>query len=175
MAAYSGLVQFGATTFFAKSHSLESCGSNGLPLTPNSISILGTAQKLKTLKHPYLCSYLDIIRGKHGSYRKQPFFSVIFYNIFLPFFAERISVVCELFPQNLTQIMAGSKTWEAKDIILLLRQISEALAYLEENGIVHRALEPDNVLFGWSGEAKLFNYGLFYMTGEGKFISFPIG
>jgi TBC domain-containing protein kinase-like protein len=106
----------------------------------------------------------------------QPFFSAICFNIFSAFiFAERISVVCELFPQNLTQIMAGSKTWEAKDIILLLRQILEALAYLEENGIVHRALDPDNVLFGWSGEAKLFNYGLFYMTGEGKFISFPIG
>lgn len=91
------------------------------------------------------------------------------------FFPERISVVCELFPQNLSQIMAGSKEWEAKEIILLLRQILEALAYLEDNGVVHRALDPDNVLFGWNGEAKLFNYGLFHMTGEGKFVTFPIG
>jgi serine/threonine protein kinase len=114
--------------------------------------------------------------------KKLPMFSV--YNFFMhiiyfikihSFFPERISVVCELFPHNLTQIMAGCKPWKAKDIILLLRQILEALAYLEENGIVHRALDPDNILFGWNGEAKLFNYGLFHMTGEGKFISFPIG
>lgn len=53
-------------TFFAKSHSGDVCGSNGLPLTPNSISILGQFQFLKTLKHTNLCEYLDVIRGKHG-------------------------------------------------------------------------------------------------------------
>lgn len=61
-------MQFGAITFFAKEHKGETCGSNGLPLTPNSIIIYGRAQILKTLQHPYLCQYLDIIRGKHGKY-----------------------------------------------------------------------------------------------------------
>jgi hypothetical protein len=58
--------QFGGLTFFARSHPGELCGSNGLPLTPNSITIYGRAQLLKMISHPYLCSYLDIIRGKHG-------------------------------------------------------------------------------------------------------------
>lgn len=58
--------QFGGLTFFARSHPGELCGSNGLPLTPNSITIFGRAQFLKTINYPYLCSYLDIIRGKHG-------------------------------------------------------------------------------------------------------------
>jgi len=57
---------FGGLTFFARSHPGELCGSNGLPLTPNSVTIFGRAQFLKTINHPYLCSYLDIIRGKHG-------------------------------------------------------------------------------------------------------------
>ena len=61
--------QFVCTTFFAMRHSGELCGSNGLPLTPNSITILGRSQFLKTLKHPNLCAYLDIIRGKHGKIR----------------------------------------------------------------------------------------------------------
>lgn len=61
-------MQFGAITFFALQHKGETCGSNGLPLTPNSIIIYGNAQVLKTIKHPYLCQYLDIIRGKHGKY-----------------------------------------------------------------------------------------------------------
>lgn len=60
-------LQFGALTFFAKEHKGDSCGSNGLPLTPNSIIIYGNAQILKTLNHPFLCQYLDIIRGKHGT------------------------------------------------------------------------------------------------------------
>lgn len=59
-------MQFGAITFFAKQHKGDTCGSNGLPLTPNSIIITGRAQILKTFSNPYLCDYLDIIRGKHG-------------------------------------------------------------------------------------------------------------
>lgn len=59
-------LQFGAITFFAREHTGDTCGSNGLPLTPNSIIIVGKAQILKTIKHPYLCQYLDIVRGKHG-------------------------------------------------------------------------------------------------------------
>lgn len=59
-------MQFGAITFFAKQHKGDTCGSNGLPLTPNSIIIYGKAQHLKMIKHPNLCQYLDIIRGKHG-------------------------------------------------------------------------------------------------------------
>lgn len=55
-----------AITFFAKTHPGDVCGSNGLPLTPNSIGILGRAQRLKEIKHPNLCQYLDIVRGKHG-------------------------------------------------------------------------------------------------------------
>lgn len=57
---------FGGMTFFAQSHPAELCGSNGLPLTPNSITILGKAQFLKTINHPNLSKYLDIIRSKHG-------------------------------------------------------------------------------------------------------------
>lgn len=57
-----------AITFFAKTHPGDVCGSNGLPLTPNSIAILGRAQRLKELKNPHLCQYLDFVRGKHGTY-----------------------------------------------------------------------------------------------------------
>lgn len=60
--------KFGAQTIFALRHTGEICGSNGLPLTPKSIGILGKSQVLKTLKHPYLASYLDFIRGKHGTF-----------------------------------------------------------------------------------------------------------
>ena len=53
------------TSFVACQHPAESCGHNGLPLTPNSIAILGQAEVLKSLEHDNLCSYLDFQRGQH--------------------------------------------------------------------------------------------------------------
>lgn len=58
--------KFGAQTIFALRHTGEICGSNGLPLTPKSIGILGKSQILKKLKHKNLVTHLDFIRGKHG-------------------------------------------------------------------------------------------------------------
>lgn len=59
--------QFGVSTFFGLSEEIgDKCGTNGLPLTPPSIIMIGRFQKLKSLNHPHLCKYLDIQRGKHG-------------------------------------------------------------------------------------------------------------
>lgn len=63
--------QLGAFTFFASALPNDVCGSNGLPLTPNSIKILGRFQILKTITHPRLCQYVDISRGKHGKTQTQ--------------------------------------------------------------------------------------------------------
>ena len=59
-------VEFGASTFCASCYANEQCGANGLPLTPNSIRILGRFQKLKSVEHPTLCAYVDLVRIKHG-------------------------------------------------------------------------------------------------------------
>jgi len=59
--------ELGATTLCGSSQTGDECGSNGLPLTPNGIRILGQFQKLKTIKHPRLCKYIDLVRGKHGN------------------------------------------------------------------------------------------------------------
>ena len=56
----------GVFSFFASSHSSEQCGSNGLPLTPNSIRMLGRFQRLKSTNHAHLCQYVDIVRAKNG-------------------------------------------------------------------------------------------------------------
>jgi hypothetical protein len=58
----------GVSTFCAANHPVESCGSNGLPLTPNSVQILGKFQSLSQLEHPNLCAYVEICRIQHGKY-----------------------------------------------------------------------------------------------------------
>ncbi|KAJ9583280.1 hypothetical protein L9F63_022376, partial [Diploptera punctata] len=139
---------FGGLTYFARSHPGELCGSNGLPLTPNSITIYGRAQFLKTINHPYLCSYLDIIRGKH----------------------ERTVVVSEYHPT-----LAKSKEFNKDEIKKLSLQVLQALSYLNDRGIIHRSLCPENLVINEDGNVQLFNYGLYYMTGGGSDVSFPIG
>lgn len=58
--------QLSAFTFIAKSWQNEAVSANGLPLTPNSISIVGRFQLLKSLNCDNLTKYLQIERGKHG-------------------------------------------------------------------------------------------------------------
>lgn len=57
----------GVFAFFATSHATDKCGLNGLPLTPNSITIVGRAQRLKILDHPHLCKYIEFHRGSDGN------------------------------------------------------------------------------------------------------------
>ena len=53
-----GEAQLALSSFVACRHPTESCGHNGLPLTPNSIAIFGRATYLKTLDHENLCIFL---------------------------------------------------------------------------------------------------------------------
>lgn len=145
---------FGVQTIFAAQHTSESCGANGLPLTPNSITILGRAQKLKTLDHPNLVSHLDFIRKQHG----------------------RIILVSQYFNRSLwTESKNCSLLLPLEKLLSWTYRVLTALTYLNDNGIVHRFLTPQYILLDKEDNVKLFNYGLYYMTNSGKSISFPIG
>ncbi|XP_045476153.1 TBC domain-containing protein kinase-like protein [Harmonia axyridis] len=144
-------MQFSATTFFAKQHKGETCGSNGLPLTPNSIIIFGRAQILKTIIHPYLCEYLDIIRGKH----------------------ERTIIVSQYCGKPLSDIV-GKEALSVDYVKKIAFQLFTAVNVLHKKKMVHRNLSPENILMQNSGDIKLFNYGLYYMTNNGALVSFPI-
>ncbi|KAE8749565.1 hypothetical protein FOCC_FOCC003831 [Frankliniella occidentalis] len=142
--------RFAGMTFFATSHAGDVCGTNGLPLTPNSITIYGRSQILRTFSHPNLCTYLDIIRGKH----------------------ERTMIVSEFHAQTLALLQ---EPLPLLGIVKLCHQTLTALSYINSHDIVHRCLAPDNIMINAKGNVKLFNYGLYYMTGKGSDVSFPIG
>jgi len=42
-------------------------GQNGLPVTPAATNVIGRFQRLKRLRHPHLCQYLDICHGHRGT------------------------------------------------------------------------------------------------------------
>ncbi|XP_004549479.2 TBC domain-containing protein kinase-like protein [Maylandia zebra] len=145
--------QLGAFTFFASALPHDVCGSNGLPLTPNSIKILGRFQILKTITHPRLCQYVDISRGKH----------------------ERLIVVAEHYENCLSIFQKPENAPSAEKVLQIAYEVLEGLEFMNKNGLVHRALGPNNVLMDCKGNVKLAKFGLYHMTDHGADVDFPIG
>uniref|UniRef100_A0A671WZQ6 TBC domain-containing protein kinase-like protein n=1 Tax=Sparus aurata TaxID=8175 RepID=A0A671WZQ6_SPAAU len=145
--------QLGAFTFFASALPHDVCGSNGLPLTPNSIKILGRFQILKTVTHPRLCQYVDISRGKH----------------------ERLIVVAEHYESSLSHFQKQGKTASPEKVLQIAYEVLEGLEFMNKHGMVHRALSAHNVLMDCKGNVKLAKFGLYHMTDHGADVDFPIG
>nr|XP_044623370.1 TBC domain-containing protein kinase-like protein isoform X5 [Equus asinus] len=145
--------EMGAFTFFASALPHDVCGSNGLPLTPNSIKILGRFQILKTITHPRLCQYVDISRGKH----------------------ERLVVVAEHCERSLEDLLRERKPVSYSKVLCIAFEVLQGLQYMNKHGIVHRALSPHNILLDRKGHVKLAKFGLYHMTAHGDDVDFPIG
>uniref|UniRef100_V9KC16 TBC domain-containing protein kinase-like protein n=1 Tax=Callorhinchus milii TaxID=7868 RepID=V9KC16_CALMI len=145
--------KLGAFTFFASALPHDVCGSNGLPLTPNSIRILGRFQILKAIAHPTLCQYVDISRGKH----------------------ERLVVVTEHYEKSLEDLLKERKPTSPGRVLQTAFEVLEGLEYMNKYRMVHRALAPHNILLDCENHVKLAKFGLYHMTGYGADVDFPIG
>ncbi|RNA08203.1 TBC domain-containing kinase [Brachionus plicatilis] len=149
--------QLGLLSFLARLYPNDKCGSNGLPLTPNSIRIYGKFQYLKTITGPNLCQYVDIQRGQN----------------------ERLFVLSEHYSLNLQDLL--SDTYIYNLIItnsgLLLKwidQILKAFLYLSDNLITNRLVSLKNICISAQGDVKLANYGLYYMSENGNCVDFAV-
>ncbi|CAK8696891.1 unnamed protein product [Clavelina lepadiformis] len=133
------------------------CGSNGLPLTPYSIKVLGLAQELIALKHENLCVYIDFCCGKH----------------------DRIFAVTEYYLDSIESLINNPPALLQSDwnklCFKLTYNILCGLKYLNDFGIIHLGLEPRNILLTSNKLAKLSNYGMHHMTDGGKLVLFPLG
>ncbi|KAH0500791.1 TBC domain-containing protein kinase-like protein [Microtus ochrogaster] len=192
----------GAFTFFASALPHDVCGSNGLPLTPNSIKILGRFQILKTITHPRLCQYVDISRGKHVL-EFQTCATTLFYKVladsinaglcafqesslatelqiqldseFYTEAQERLVVVAEHCERSLEDLLRERKPVSYTKVLCIAFEVLQGLQYLNKHGIVHRALSPHNILLDRKGHIKLAKFGLYHMTAHGDDVDFPIG
>lgn len=61
------------------------------------------------------------------------------------------------------------------EITNLARQVTSAMKFLHDQDITHRTLADDNILLDSNGRVKLFNYGMYFMTGGGSEVPFPLG
>eukprot|EP00095_Tigriopus_kingsejongensis_P010865 snap_masked-scaffold864_size87066-processed-gene-0.0 protein:Tk10865 transcript:snap_masked-scaffold864_size87066-processed-gene-0.0-mRNA-1 annotation:"hypothetical protein CAPTEDRAFT_220004" len=143
--------QLAITSLTAARHPSESCGHNGLPLTPNSITILGRAQGLRSLAHPHLCTFLDCLRGQH----------------------ERVIFVWEHFRESLCDRIQAQPEASIEACLQIAGQSLQGLAYLHARGVIHAALEPDLIRFE-ADQVRLGGYALGHTTHYGACVAFPI-
>src|SRR5258708_18215110 len=66
--------------------------------------------------------------------------------------------------QSLRQILAGKKLSHERAVHLALN-VCSALAYIQNHGIVHRDLRPENILVDVQDHIKLINFGVAAKTG----------
>ncbi len=108
-------------SFLARFYPNDKCGSNGLPLTPNSIKIYGRFQFLKQLCNKYLCRYVDIKRGNQ----------------------ERLFVVSEHYSLNLNDLINDTYLFNliVTNMSLIMKwvyQLLRAMCFLSSHRIVNR-------------------------------------
>lgn len=149
--------QLGLLSFLARLYPNDKCGSNGLPLTPNSIRIYGKFQYLKSISHPNLCQYVDIQRGQN----------------------ERLYVLSEHYSLNLQDLLNDTYIYNLiiTNSNLLLKwidQLFKSFLYLSDNLITSRLVSLKNVCISSQGDVKLSNYGLYYMSENGNCVDFPV-
>ncbi|CAM2700891.1 unnamed protein product [Rotaria socialis] len=144
----------GVNTFVASSHANDQCGANGLPLTPNSIIIIGRFQYLKTIEHPNLCRYIDIRKGTH----------------------ERLLVISEHYERSFESLINENQLLSVEQMQQWSHQILYSLIYLQEKQLHARNLSLKNIRLTQSDQiVKIQNYGLWHMTQYATCVSFPVG
>ncbi|CAJ0749559.1 21924_t:CDS:10 [Entrophospora sp. SA101] len=150
-------VHLGVNSFFA----VAGIEDRDVAPAPATTEIFGRFQFLKTLLHPSLCEYVEIVKGKH----------------------DRLFVIFEYHTNNLEKFYQRNEKEEIIQISSIkidrLRewafQILKALAYLNKNKITHHNISPHNILLDDEGNIKLADYGFYYMTNGGADVEFPIG
>ena len=195
---FSKPTRLALSSFVACQHPVESCRHNGLPLTPNSTSIIGRAQVLKAISHPNLCSYLDCQRGKGERIivASEYYESSSLYDINLNLLRkDKEHLSSNLVSENSSHEDCPKIVNDDTFLLdIVAQQVLTALEYLEKRTIINVNLEPKNILLTNRQDdcssihkngldniinspnliLKLYGYGLGHMTNYGEFVAFPV-
>jgi eukaryotic-like serine/threonine-protein kinase len=102
------------------------------------------AQMASALNHPHILTVYDV--GEH---------------------AGRQYLVTELIDGGTLQTWAAAEPRKWRQVVELLVGIADALATAHAANILHRDIKPDNILISKSGYAKLADFGIAKLVGDG--------
>ncbi len=117
---------------------IKALGHNILPSSPFASTLEREARLLSALDHPGIVKVHDFV--KRG---------------------DRMWLVLEhVDGVSLDELLAKAKRLPESAAIAIALRLSEALAHAHEHSVVHRDLQPKNVLVSKRGEVKLLNFAL---------------
>eukprot|EP00055_Hartaetosiga_balthica_P011813 m.55224 g.55224 ORF g.55224 m.55224 type:complete len:927 (-) comp7744_c0_seq4:48-2828(-) len=143
----------GVTSFYAAPHPTDKCGPRGLPLTPNSVRVLGNMQRIMNLSHTSITEY---IKAEIGT-------------------GERVFLVEENYKITVSDLIKDDpdKKLNYVMVVSVLSNILDGLIYLHKQKIICRSISPENIQLTENMKAKLSHYALFTCTDCGAAVSFP--
>jgi eukaryotic-like serine/threonine-protein kinase len=117
---------------------IKALGHNILPSSPFASTLEREARLLSALDHPGIVKVHDFV--KRG---------------------DRMWLVLEhVDGVSLDELLAKAKRLPESAAVAIALRLSEALAHAHEHSVVHRDLQPKNVLVSKRGEVKLLNFAL---------------
>ena len=72
---------------------------------------------------------------------------------------------------TLAHLLNSVRPLPEKDAVKLASRICEALAYMHENGVIHRDLKPQNIMICYDGTIRIMDFGI-AKAAEGRRITF---
>ena len=101
--------------------------------------LLREARVSAMLQHPNTVPTYEIGRDAHGNY----------------YFTMKL-----VHGYTLREVMDYRERYDLTQLIEVLEQIAQALAYAHAHGVAHRDIKPENILIGPYGEVLLMDWGL---------------
>lgn len=68
--------------------------------------------------------------------------------------------------QNLHQVLKKKRTLSQRGVLSIAYQVSKALSYAHDKGVIHRDIKPANIIIGKNGTAKIADFGIAATTDE---------